>query len=87
MLFGSHSCHRSRRAFVVPDLFDEGDPRPCNFGAFPPVGLDPTAYATADSEIRNHIRPYKRRMRMLSSAKQDELRQFLHDVYTWEVRS
>ena len=87
MLFGSHTCHGRRRAFVVHDLFDEGDDRPCNFGAFPPVGLDPKTYVNDGSEIRTHIRPYKGRMRVLSPAKQDELRQFLHDVYAWEERT
>ena len=87
MLFGSHSCDSKRREFIVHDLFDDGDVQPCNFGAFPPVGLDPKTYANASSEIRTHIRPYKGRMRMLSSARQDELRQFLHDVYAWEEKS
>ena len=87
MLFGSHTSHGWRRAFIVHDLFDEADDCPCNFGAFPPVGLDPMTYASDYSEIRTHIRPYKGRMRMLPPTEQDKLRQFLHDVYAWEERS
>ena len=86
MLFGSHSQPRRRCMFSVQDPFDEGDPRPCNFGAFPPVGLDPMAYGNADSEIRTHIRMHKKRMHILPLAKQDELRKFLHDIYAWEER-
>lgn len=87
MLFGTHSHDHLRPEFSVPDLWGEGDPNPCNFGAFPPVGFDPMAYGNDKSEVRTHIRPYKGRMRMLSSAKQDELRRFLHDIYAWEDRA
>ena len=86
MLFGSHSREGRRRSFIVDDPLDEGDTHPCYFGAFPPVGLDPTTYGNADSEIRTHIRFYKRRQRILPQARQDELRQFLHDIYAWEDR-
>ena len=87
MLYGSHSSDSKRREFIVYDLFDDGDVRPCNFGAFPPVGLDPKTYASASFEIRTHILPYRGRMRKLSLAQQHELRQFLHDVYAWEERT
>ena len=87
MLFGTHTHDYRRSEFRVQDLWGDGDSRPCNFGAFPPVGLDPMAYGNDVSEIRTHIRMYKKRMHILPLAKQDELRQFLHDVYAWEEGS
>lgn len=86
MLFGSHSVHDGRRRFVVDDLFCEGDSRPCNFGAFPPVALDPMSYGNDDSEVRTHIRKYKGLVRRLAQPKQAELRKFLHDLYAWEAK-
>ena len=87
MLFGTHSHDYLRPEFSVQELWGDGDSRSCNFGAFPPVGLDPMKYGSDDSEIRTHIRMYKKRMHILPLAKQDELRQFLHDVYAWEEGS
>ena len=88
MFFGSHSKGKGgylKQWFKVMDLFDEGDKKPCWFGAFPPAAIDPTYYGNDDSEIKTHIRKYKNKFRTLPDDRKEELKRYLRKYYSREV--
>ena len=87
MFFGTHSCNSNvKKHFVVENLFDDGDQKPCHFGSFPPAAIDPTYYGKDESDVSSHIRKYKKKFRMLSQEKQGELRKYLRDYYSMGVK-